>query len=1225
MKEKKEFYLNFLKDNSINEINKSISINKNEESSNNININNSNIKNYIIEKNGNNYSFENFISSIKNYDFTNRTKWDNPGRVYAMNIDKNKNLVKLTELNQINFCNPLLILNKEYIQENYNPYLFESELTNIDNILKINKSSNQANTNKKNKNNINDNSYDDNIFIEKIMEKRENLEIHKKILNYYLQYYCQNNFELMSPSMKKIRELTNIVDLYYEKLHSKKKKSLIMKNFIIGNSMKLILKKKKFENLRTIYIVLNNKILAFYKDIKKLKLKTMNFNYIKYYEENNRLINEIESIEKNMLRKFKKNNNNQKNEIKINIIEDIKKKLIRKKEKLKKIYNTEKNNIFESKKSNIIDLYYLFNIEHNIQNNKERENESSLFVNEMKKNFKITSKKIILEMVQYFKNKENTNQNLNSIIIFNLNKPKLSDINKVYIDEKNLIPFFLKIFIKLNYHLEVFLYYYNLICSEQNDLDKNKSFKNEIKYRKNEFYEIIDKHISKIIILLNNDIEKEEEADISKINLLIILNIICLFEKLLKIKLSVKYNKYINSVLKNFLINKIKHENKKVVEKAINLIPKDTLDKNVLNSSFFQIELIKQRIPFHLKKFITFFNESEIKESLISKLITKYNIDDIFNYIKTYYDNINLDNNNEKNIINFDEVLNLFCKEEINKYKKEIENENDIIIFNKPLNYSTSFITNSSCHIIKGIEDQIINLIIFESLIYEIFIELFDIIDLYIFISFKIFLKDNNCLSILLKNLDITEFEKDIGNIVYWSDIVSYQKKYLELKKFYFLVEKKFCEFFSENREFSTEEERQTYINNIISKLIGIENEIKEEKEKNILSQSYNNIKNFNIFSININRNKNSKENKDSNNDNNIDNIIKKDGKDNINIDKNKITNEENEDDIEPLNINQINEVNNISSNSKEKDKNEGLKFFNFFRSSNDNNNQEITIDELIKEIKLKLTTIKFKEITIIISSILTLNKILKRLVSFTTKIDLELQRYHILNKINKYEKIIEQIRDFFYENISLEILDFTRISNLILDFNWSPNPEEGSTQLFEASNWVKKLKSLFEIIVCEIHNKYNELFGEKKLSEFFNNLIRYIIENIEDSFSKIKKCNDMGRSIMLKDIKLLKEGIDNTLKKYNYIKKIKTNFLFDILIQYTNAWYYNNEELEKFVINYNIKYKYFESLINSSPTINELSYDIKNELINKVKQNFLSKFKKFASSFKDEINSFIL
>ena len=179
MKEKKELYLNYLKDNNINEINKSIFFNENEESSNNKNNNNSNIKNQIIKNNDKNHSFENFIYYVKNYNFTYKIKWDNPGRKYAMNIDKNKNLVKLTELKQINFCNPLLILNKEYIQEKYNPYLFESELTNIDNILKINKSNNRKNKkNKKNKNNININSYDENIFIEKIMEEREKIEIH---------------------------------------------------------------------------------------------------------------------------------------------------------------------------------------------------------------------------------------------------------------------------------------------------------------------------------------------------------------------------------------------------------------------------------------------------------------------------------------------------------------------------------------------------------------------------------------------------------------------------------------------------------------------------------------------------------------------------------------------------------------------------------------------------------------------------------------------------------------------------------------------------------------------------------------------------------------------------------------------------------------------------------------------------------------------------------------
>ena len=82
--------------------------------------------------------------------------------------------------------------------------------------------------------------------------------------------------------------------------------------------------------------------------------------------------------------------------------------------------------------------------------------------------------------------------------------------------------------------------------------------------------------------------------------------------------------------------------------------------------------------------------------------------------------------------------------------------------------------------------------------------------------------------------------------------------------------------------------------------------------------------------------------------------------------------------------------------------KNEGLGFFNFFRNSNENSIQEIPIEELIKEIKLKLSSIHIKEIIILISCLLTLKKILKRLVLFTTKIELELQRYEILNKINK-------------------------------------------------------------------------------------------------------------------------------------------------------------------------------------------------------------------------------
>ena len=1222
MKAKKELYLKYLKDNDYNVKRKNTLSHNNglpkiSKNNNIIKRSKTFINNNINNKN---YSFDNFVFQIKNYDYDEITKWDNPARKYAIDIDKNKNKIKLCELIQINYANPLLLLNKQYIQQDYDQSLFISELNNIEDIININKS-------KKNKNKIDSNYIieNKNIYIEKIMEKREKLEINKKILNYYLQYYCKNNFDIMSPSISKIRELTKNVDLYYDKVHSNKKKSLILKKYIIDNTMEIIIKKKKFENLTKLYIILKKNILTCYKDIKKLKLKTMNFNYIKFYEENNRLLKEIELIEQRIIKEFNKDNNNTNNNlIKFNVIDDIKKKLLKKKEKFNKIYNIEKSTIFDSKKSYIFHLYYLYNIEHDIQNNNtninniqnDNKSNSSLFVTEMQKIYKLKSKTIILETVQYFKNKQNPNQN--SIIIFNLEKPKLSNINNVIIEHNNLIPCFIKIFLKIKNLIDIYLYYYDLICTNKIEVNNDENFKNEIKFRKNEFYEILDKHLSKLIILLDNIIQNEdEEFAISKKNILIIINLICLFEKYVKIKFRVKYNKYINSALKNFIINQIKLENKKIIDKSIVLLSKDIWEKNTLDPSIFDIKLIQKKVPFHLKKFISFFNESEIKESLTSKLINQNNIDDIFNYITNYYDNNN-NNMNKISNINFDEILNIYSKEEINKLKDEIKNEdeNNNIIFNKPLNYTSLYIINSSCYILKGIEDQIINIIIFDSLIYEIFYELCDSIDLYIFITFKMFLKEqdnNNYLDKLLKNISIKEIQKDMGNLEYWSEIVSFQKKYLSLKKFYYLTENKFCEFFGKDKQFISDDEKKLFIDNLIPKInMPFNNPYEKEKKEIKKITNNNNNKTLNIYPLEKDNNgSDKKENKDINND----------GKNN----NNKDNNEEDEDGIEPLNINIINEQNNHNNSDSNniKSKIESLNFFNFFRSSNENNNTntntEIPIEELIKEIKTKLSTNNLKEIIILISCLLSIKKILKRLVSLTTKIELELQRYEILNKINKYEKIIEQIRNFFYNKISSEILDFSKISYLIVGYNWSPNPEEGSTQLFEASKWVQNIKNIFEVIVCEIHNRFNELFGEKKLTQFIIIFIKYIIESIQESFAKIKKCNDMGRSIMLKDIKHLKEGIENTLKKYNYYKNIKTNILFDILIQYANAWYYDKDELIKFISNYNIQYKYFESFMNTSPIINELTYDNKNDLINKVKQNYLNQFKKVISRYKED------
>ena len=1161
MKAKKEFFLKYLKDEAYPiKINPKLIV----ENGSSSNYKNNDINKIIIPQNKTKkekYTFEKFASEIKDFDYSKKTKWDNEARNYCINLDKKENIIKLTELNQINFKNPLLFLNKDYFQEKYNPKLFEKELINIES---------KINSNKKF---LNDK---DNIFIEKLMEEREKFELYKKVLKYYLDYYCINNTEIMNPPIDKIRQLTKITDFYYEKLHSKKKEILIMKRCNIDNAMKLILKKKKMANLLKIYSLFKHDIIIIFNGLKELKTKKMNYDFISYYKTINKLIDEVEKIDKNIINKLNKENNGiEKNIKKLNLMTEVKQKLINKKEKFNNKINEEINNIFESKKSYIFDLYYLFDIIENNQNINSKISKDIFFINKMKNNFKKKSKIIILESLQYIYNSEYTEKKSN--FIYNSLNPKLSSMNNIIINEKLLNIYFINIFVKLKNLLDVFLYYYNSITLKDTKEKEYENFKNEFKSIKNDFYEILDKHISKTIILIENlTLSGNESLSISKKNIIYIINLICLFEKLLKIKFNVKYNKFINLALKNYLINTFKFENKKILEKSIILLTNNSLEKKLLDTSIFQIDSIREQTPFYLKRFVSFFNESEIKDSWISKLINKNNIDDIFNIIINNEEyNIN---NLEFKYKNFDEIIILFINEEDKEiYKKEIDNENNIIIFNQPLKENTSYINNSSFVIIKGIVEQIINIIIFESQIFEIFNNLFDTIDLYIFIIFKLFIIESRYKSEFLKNINESDLEKI--NIDYLSNIILFHKKFSDLKRFYNLYEIKIKNYFGEEIDIYQENG-----NNFFESLIS-----------NFDFKKYNNTKeDENGKASNNGENIEEKGSETKNIDNQI-------SKENRNINK--------EEDIEILNINEMNKIN--ENNNEENNILKGKKIFSFFNDSNQiNNEKEKENENIINDTKIE----NIKKVIILISCIFTIKKILKRLISFSTKIELELERYEVLCKINKYEKLLEQIQNIFYLEIITNIFDFSEISNLIDNYNWAPSPEEGSKKLFDASDWVKKLKIYFEKIISEIHNKLFEIFGEKKLSEFFNVLLKYIINLIQENFSQIKKCNDMGRSIMLKDIKLLKEGFNNTLKKYGTNKKIKIENIFDVIIQYANAWYYNCDELYQYIFNYNLEYKYFENIFNSSPIIEQLTYNDKNDFLKKVKQNFLNKFKKIIS-----------
>ena len=461
----------------------------------------------LVKKNNiDNYSFENFVNEIKNYDYDKKIKWESEIHKSSLISDNNTYKIKLTELNRINFINPLLILNKDYTKSNYQSNLFEQEIIHINDQIQIR-------NNKKNFN-ISENSK---IFVENLIDEKEKFELNKKILKYYIEYYCENNIEKIAPSLNEIENMQKEINLYYEKIHKGKEKINELKKFNIDNTMKLILKKKKYQNLMKLYIILEKNILKLYKDVKNLKLKNMNYDYIIYYNEMNRIINNIDSLEKDIDIIINKNNNKNK---KLIIFENIRNKLKKKREK--------------------------FNLKY-INNDI---NQSNLFVSKMIKNFKLRSKKLILETINFYKKKEK--KNLNSITILNLNNLKLSEINDIQIDDSNIIICFKNILSKLKTHIDNFFFYFDLITKQNSNINNNDTkikeyiyLKDELISRKNAFYEIIDKHLSKLLKLFYNPKEKQsEEKILPKKYFLIIINLLCLFCKLLKIKFDLNYSKY---------------------------------------------------------------------------------------------------------------------------------------------------------------------------------------------------------------------------------------------------------------------------------------------------------------------------------------------------------------------------------------------------------------------------------------------------------------------------------------------------------------------------------------------------------------------------------------------------------------------------------------------------------------------------------------------------------
>ena len=928
--------------------------------------------------------FRIFINEIKNFLLQNESliKWKNSERNKEISEQFNKNKIILKELEQIDFKEPLSLLNPLYKSEKYNIELFSNEIENI--------------LNKKNKEKI----------LEILYEKRENLELKKKIINYYLNYIIKNKFDNILNFLNLNSYLKELSNNAYNLINKNKKTIILLKNTFLLNSSKIILLKNKISNLIKLKNILSTQILKYYYEVKNLKLKDNS--YLTFYKENILLHNNISSIIDDYPS--------------LKIIYILSEKLQKKNDKFVLKFTYDIDHFFDEKKSNFYELFCLYNITNGVNDKNIMD-----FVNRMRINFKEKSKKIILfNLYNFSEDKENIN--LESL-------KKISEFQKLTFDENKFTNGIKNLLINLNDLIDIFINYLNF----KEKSEWAEKLKSEIKKNKNIFFDIIDKHLSKIINYMNNIIKDFS----SKKNIILIFSYFCVFFEISKKKFNLNYSKLFSLSLKNLVNEHIKNENLRNINKLNILLSGDLWEKTDIESenNFFSIEKIEEKVSIKYKKFLITLNNNK-----------NINNDDLDNFYNEIFLDENLNENEEEN--------------------------NNIILLSKPLNLDSLILTQSSVSLIREIFDLIINFIFFENLTFENFIELFNLFDYYIYATINMFITNKTYFNSLTTNIEIEDIKKN-EKFEYGSEITSYQEKYSNFRKFYINFNQK--------------------LNTIFN----------------------NNEVNLPILSEEINRNKNNK-----------------------------------------------------------------------FDNSN------------------------FYEIMLLINSFHSIYKIIKRLKHFCDKIELDFQKNFIIENIEKYKLLINELRYFFYMKITSEIFSLDVIKNKILDYDFNKKENEAEVNLFDPNEYVSDILYQLKYNYEKIETKLL-LFNKKQQEELIIIFIKFIIGNIQDSYSKIKKCSNTGRSIMLKDLKFIKQGIEDFVKRKNY--NIDVDEYFNNIFTYLNSWYNKKDELFNYIFENKIQYKYFLGIFNTSPTINELSRRNKKDFIQKVNNKYLKLFEDILDNLNEE------
>lgn len=169
------------------------------------------------------------------------------------------------------------------------------------------------------------------------------------------------------------------------------------------------------------------------------------------------------------------------------------------------------------------------------------------------------------------------------------------------------------------------------------------------------------------------------------------------------------------------------------------------------------------------------------------------------------------------------------------------------------------------------------------------------------------------------------------------------------------------------------------------------------------------------------------------------------------------------------------------------------------------------------------------------------------------------------LKQIDSYEEILKQVSELLYIPLCNNIFQDKRmISQMMITQNWDVIESDVQSKFNDASLFIYN-------ILDDTFEKFNNLtiLSSDTLSEcskqrFFRCVIVHLVDSLMEVIAEIDQWSSIGRSILLNDSKILKNNIQEIINSNG--KKKDNDDLFNMLIMYISAWYYNSNELVKYI-----------------------------------------------------------